>query len=149
MSFRGFPFLGSCAFRYIRLQVEVKLGGVEIGSDEFIRPMRCIDLLLGVAVLWGTLGRVQGKSVVSFHSSVAVLSLSTFGHTREDFAMRAFFAPSSAEQLAEASVSIEAANRWLNSRGELPSPPALERLRAAVVVLTRKPKPRQEDVHSL
>ena len=37
--------LGSCAFRYTHLQLEVKLGGVEIESNEFIRPMRCIDLL--------------------------------------------------------------------------------------------------------
>ena len=77
MLFQGFPFLGVCAFRHTRLQLEVKLGGMEIGSDGFIRPMRCIDLLLGVAVLWGTLGRVQGESGVSFHSSVAVLSLTT------------------------------------------------------------------------
>ena len=58
-------------------------------------------------------------------------------------------APSSVEQPAEAFVSIEAVKRWLNSRGELPSSPALERLRAAVVVLTRKPKPRKEDVEPL
>ena len=63
--------------------------------------------------------------------------------------MRAFFAPSSAEQPAEASVSIAEVKRWLISRGELPSSPALERLRAAVVVLTTKPKPRQEDVEPL
>ena len=122
---------------------------MEIGSDGFIRPLRCIDLLLGFAVLWGTLGRVQGESGVSFHSSVAVPSLTTFGYTREDFAMRAFFAPSSVEQLAEASVSIAEVQRWLISRGELPSSPALQRLRAAVVVLTTTPKPRQEDVEPL
>ena len=63
--------------------------------------------------------------------------------------MRAFFAPSSVEQPAEASVSLEAVNRWLNSRGELRSSPAFERLRAAVVVLTTKPKPRKEDVDPL
>ena len=68
-----------CGASCVRLQVEVKLGGIEIGSDAFIRPMRCIDLLPGVAVLLGTLGRVQGNSVVSFHSSVAVLPLSAFG----------------------------------------------------------------------
>ena len=45
--------LGSCAFRYTRLQLEVKLGGMEIGSNEFIRPMRCIDLLPKGCCAWG------------------------------------------------------------------------------------------------
>jgi len=58
-------------------------------------------------------------------------------------------ASSSVEQPVEAFVSIEAVNRWLNSRSELPSSSDFERLRAAVVVLTRKPKPRQEDVEPL
>ena len=58
-------------------------------------------------------------------------------------------ASSSVEQPVEAFVSIEAVHRWLNSRGELPSSSDFERLRAAVVVLTSKPKPRQEDVRPL
>jgi hypothetical protein len=58
-------------------------------------------------------------------------------------------ASSSVEQPVEAFVSIEAVNRWLKSRGELPSSSDFERLRAAVVVLTSKPKPRQEDVRPL
>ena len=58
-------------------------------------------------------------------------------------------ASSSVEQPVEAFVSIEAVNRWLNSRGELPSSSDCERLRAAVVVLTSKPKPRKEDVRPL
>ena len=97
---------------------------MEIGSNE---------LLPGVVVLL----------------SVIVLPVSAFGHSRRDFALRALFAPSSVEQPAEASVSMEEVNRWLNSRGDLPSSPDLERLRAAVVVLSRKPKPRQEDVQPL
>ena len=43
MLFQGFPFLGSCAFRYTRLELEVKLGGMQIGSDEFIRLKRCTE----------------------------------------------------------------------------------------------------------
>ena len=64
MLFQGLPFLGVCAFRHTRLQLE--LGGMEIGSDGFIRPMRGIDLLPGVAVLWGTLGQfpfIRSRSV--------------------------------------------------------------------------------------
>ena len=58
-------------------------------------------------------------------------------------------ASSSVEQPVEAFVSIEAVNRWLNSRDELPSSLDFERLRAAVVVLTSKHKPRKEDVRPL
>jgi hypothetical protein len=58
-------------------------------------------------------------------------------------------ARSTSEQSAATFTSIEAVNRWLKAQGEASSSPELRRLSAAVVVLARKPKPRQEDVFPL
>ena len=58
-------------------------------------------------------------------------------------------APSSVEQLAETFTSIKALKRWLDAQGEASSAPDLQRLRAAVLVLTKTPQPRREDVSPL
>jgi hypothetical protein len=58
-------------------------------------------------------------------------------------------ARSTSEQSAATFTSIEAVNRWLKAQGEASSSPELQRLRAAVVVFARRPKPRQEDVFPL
>ena len=58
-------------------------------------------------------------------------------------------APSSVEQPAHSFTSIHAVNRWLNAQGDAPSSPELQRLRAAVAVLSPKPKPTKLDVHSV
>ena len=57
--------------------------------------------------------------------------------------------PSSDEQSAETFASIEAVHRWLKARDAVSNTPELQRLRDAVVVLTRKPKPRKEEVFPL
>ena len=54
--------------------------------------------------------------------------------------------PSSLEQPADPFTSINALTVWLDSREDESSSPELRRLRAAVVVLAQKPKPKQEDV---
>ena len=55
-------------------------------------------------------------------------------------------APSSVEQPAETFASIGALNRWLESQSEPPSGTSIQRLRAAVAVLTKKPKPRHHEI---
>ena len=82
------------------------------------------------------------------------------------FAMQAFFrtpssvprepashstkrSESSAPSNVETFTIIEAVSLWLKSQGEASTAPDLQRLRAATEVLTRKPKPRQEDVSLL
>ena len=61
----------------------------------------------------------------------------------------AFYVPSSVEQPAETFSSIAAVNRWLTVQGAACNTPDFEQLRAAVLVLTKTQKPRQEDVRPL
>ena len=53
---------------------------------------------------------------------------------------------SSSEHVGETFTTIEAVNRWLKAQGEASSAPDLQRLRAAVLVLAKNPKPKKEDV---
>ena len=57
--------------------------------------------------------------------------------------------PSTLEQPADAFTSITALTVWLKAQGDDSSSPELGRLRAAVVVLAQKPKPKQEKVRPL
>ena len=61
----------------------------------------------------------------------------------------ASIAPSSVEPPAPTFITIEALNRWLKVQGDASTSLDFQRLRAATEVLTRKPKPRQEDVSLL
>ena len=56
---------------------------------------------------------------------------------------------STLEQPADAFTSITALTVWLKAQGDDSSSPELGRLRAAVVVLAQKPKPKQEKVRPL
>ena len=56
---------------------------------------------------------------------------------------------SSLEQPADPFTSINALTVWLKAQGDESSSPELRRLRAAVAVLAKKPKPKQEDVRPL
>jgi hypothetical protein len=54
-----------------------------------------------------------------------------------------------AASIAPTFITIEALNRWLKVQGDASTSLDIQRLRAATEVLTRKPKPRQEDVSLL
>ena len=68
---------------------------------------------------------------------------------REPASSSAQRSESSAPSNVETFTIIEAVSLWLKSQGEASTAPDLQRLRAATEVLTRKPKPRQEDVFPL
>ena len=68
---------------------------------------------------------------------------------REPASSSAKRSESSAPSNVETFTIIEAVSLWLKSQGEASTAPDLQRLRAATEVLTRKPKPRQEDVFPL
>ena len=58
-------------------------------------------------------------------------------------------APSSVEPPAPTFITIEPLKWWLKVQGDASTSPEFQRLRASTEVLTRKPKPRQEDVSLL
>ena len=68
---------------------------------------------------------------------------------REPASSSAKRSESSAPSNVETFTIIEAVSLWLKSQVEASTAPDLQRLRAATEVLTRKPKPRQEDVFPL